>query len=154
MLSHNCFKFFDICSRRDWSNSESLFRGILALLSLGVFYIITNKTVKNKVYILLKTKKIVIYIDKTNKLVYYESNKEVMEMVKFTLEAARTNIGYTQKEAAALFGMHYQTLAKLEEDSTNAPYSFIQAIPSVYKVPSDYIFFGCKNEFIRLLREG
>lgn len=75
-------------------------------------------------------------------------------MVKFTLEAARTNIGYTQKEAAALFGMHYQTLAKLEEDSTNAPYSFIQAIPSVYKVPSDYIFLGCKNEFIRLLREG
>ena len=67
-------------------------------------------------------------------------------MVKFTLEAARTNIGYTQKEAAAHFGMHYQTLAKLEEDSTNAPYRFIQAIPSVYKVPSDYNFFGRKNE--------
>lgn len=62
-------------------------------------------------------------------------------MMKMTLEAARTNIGYTQKEAASLFGMHYQTLAKLEEDSTNAPYRFIQAIPNVYKVASDDIFF-------------
>lgn len=75
-------------------------------------------------------------------------------MMKMTLEAARTNIGYTQKEAASLFGMHYQTLAKLEEDSTNAPYRFIQAIPNVYKVDSDDIFFGRKNEFIRLLRNG
>ena len=75
-------------------------------------------------------------------------------MMKMTLEAARTNIGYTQKEAASLFGMHYQTLAKLEEDSTNAPYRFIQAIPNVSKVASDDIFFGRKNEFIRLLRNG
>ena len=75
-------------------------------------------------------------------------------MMKMTLEAARTNIGYTQKEAASLFGMHYQTLAKLEEDSTNAPYRFIQAIPNVYKVASDDIFFGRKNEFIHLLRNG
>lgn len=75
-------------------------------------------------------------------------------MLKLTLEAARTNIGYTQKEAAALYGMHYQTLAKLEEDSTNAPYSFIQAIPRVYKISPDNIFFGRKNEFIRLLRDG
>lgn len=51
-----------------------------------------------------------------------------------TLEAARKNIGYSQKEAAALFGVHYQTLAKLEEDSSNAPYSFIQLIPKIYKV--------------------
>lgn len=70
-----------------------------------------------------------------------------------TLEAARKNIGYSQKEAAALFGVHYQTLAKLEEDSSNAPYSFIQLIPKIYKVSKDNIFFGCKNEFIRLLRE-
>lgn len=73
---------------------------------------------------------------------------------KITLEAARVNAGYTQKEAAPLFGMHYQTLAKLEEDSSDAPYSFIQAIPSVYKVPADFIFFGKRNEFIRLLRDG
>lgn len=58
-----------------------------------------------------------------------------------TLEAARKNIGYSQKEAAALFGVHYQTLAKLEEDSSDAPYSFIQLIPKVYKISKDNIFF-------------
>lgn len=73
---------------------------------------------------------------------------------KITLEAARINAGYTQKEAAPLFGIHYQTLAKLEDDSSDAPYSFIQAIPRVYKISSDNIFFGQKNEFIRLLRNG
>lgn len=70
-----------------------------------------------------------------------------------TLEAARRNIGYSQKEAASLFGLHYQTLANLEEDSSNAPYTFIQKIPKVYKISKDNIFFGRKNEFIRLLRE-
>jgi DNA-binding XRE family transcriptional regulator len=75
-------------------------------------------------------------------------------MIKMTLEAARVNCGYTQKEAAVLFEMHYQTLAKLEEDSSNAPYSFIQAIPKVYGIPADNIFFGHKNEFIRLVRKS
>lgn len=69
-----------------------------------------------------------------------------------TLEAARRNIGYSQKEAADLFGIHYQTLAKLEEDSSNAPFAFIQKIPKIYKIPTNNIFFGPKNEFIRLLR--
>lgn len=69
-----------------------------------------------------------------------------------TLEAARRNIGYSQKEAADLFGIHYQTLAKLEEDSSNAPFAFIQKIPKIYKIPTNNIFFGLKNEFIRLLR--
>lgn len=73
-------------------------------------------------------------------------------MIKLTLEAARINMGYTQSEAAALFGIHYQTLSKLEEDSSNAPYSFIKAIPRVYKVSPDNIFFGRKNEFIRFMR--
>lgn len=73
---------------------------------------------------------------------------------KITLEAARINAGYTQKEAAPLFGIHYQTLAKLEDDSSDAPYSFIQAIPRVYKISPDNIYFGQKNEFIRLLRNG
>lgn len=75
-------------------------------------------------------------------------------MIKLTLEAARTNMGYTQKEAAALFGMHYQTLARLEEDSSNVPFSFIQAVPDVYKVPVNNIFFGRKNDFIRFVRSG
>ena len=67
---------------------------------------------------------------------------------KITLEAARINAGYTQKEAAPLFGIHYQTLAKLEDDSSDAPYSFIQAIPRVYKISPDNIFFGQKMKLI------
>lgn len=71
-----------------------------------------------------------------------------------TLEAARKNIGYSQKEAAALFGVHYQTLAKLEEDSSDAPYSFIQLIPKVYKISKDNIFFGHKNEVYSFIEEA
>ena len=51
----------------------------------------------------------------------------------------------SSKEGTFQFGMHYQTLAKLEEDSTNAPYRFIQAIPNVYKVASDDIFLVVKT---------
>ena len=35
-----------------------------------------------------------------------------------TLESARINAGYSQKEAGELFGVHYQTIAKWEEDNT------------------------------------
>lgn len=99
-----------------------------------------------------KTEKFVITIDKTNKLVYPYIKNEGGDEMLITLEAARRNIGYSQKEAADLFGIHYQTLAKLEEDSSNAPFAFIQKIPKIYKIPTNNIFFGSKNEFIRLLR--
>lgn len=72
--------------------------------------------------------------------------------MKMTLEAARINAGYTQIEAAKLFGIHYQTLAKLEEDSSKTPYDFIRKIPQIYGVPVDDIYFGLKNEFIRFVR--
>lgn len=74
-----------------------------------------------------------------------------MELI--TLEAARVNIGYTQIEAAKKFGVHYQTLAQLERDSSNAPYSFIKKIPKIYGISDDHIFLGIKKEFIRLQRE-
>ena len=72
--------------------------------------------------------------------------------MKIMLEAARVNAGYTQIEAAKCFGMHYQTLAKLEDDSSKMPYEFIRKLPKIYGIPVDNIFFGSKNEFIRLLR--
>jgi DNA-binding XRE family transcriptional regulator len=72
--------------------------------------------------------------------------------MQMLLEAARINAGYSQIEAAKLFGIHYQTLAKFETDSTKMPYDIICKIPKVYGVSSDNIFFGNKNEFIRLLR--
>lgn len=73
--------------------------------------------------------------------------------MKIMLEAARINAGYTQMEAAQILGMHYQTLAKYEEDSSKMPYDFIQKLPTVYGIPTDYIFFGNKNEFIRFIRK-
>ena len=73
--------------------------------------------------------------------------------MKMTLEAARINAGYTQIEAAKLFGIHYQTLARLEEDSSKMPYEFIRKIPRIYGVPVDDIYFGLRNEFIRFARE-
>lgn len=75
-------------------------------------------------------------------------------MFQITLEAARTNAGLTQTEAAERFGMHYQTLAKLEEDNSKMSYDLIQKIPNVYKIAPKFIFFGTKNEYIRLLNEN
>lgn len=69
-----------------------------------------------------------------------------------SLDAARKNIGYSQKEAAKRLGMHYQTLASLEKDSSNISFEEMNKISSLYKIPKDMIFFGSKNEFIRILR--
>lgn len=74
--------------------------------------------------------------------------------MQITMEAARINAGYSQEEAGKYFGVHYQTLAKWENDSSRMPYDMIQKIPEVYHVPQRYIFFGNKNEFIRFLKEG
>lgn len=42
-----------------------------------------------------------------------------------TLEAARVNAGYSQQEAGKLFGVHYQTVAKWEQDNSKMPYNMI-----------------------------
>lgn len=69
-----------------------------------------------------------------------------------TMAAARINIGLSQIEAAKLFNVHYQTLAKWEDDNSKMPYEAIAKIPKIYGVDSNYIFFGKQNEFIRLMR--
>ena len=71
-----------------------------------------------------------------------------------TLEAARINIGYSQKEASTMFGVHYQTLAKWELDNSRMPFEMIEKIPDIYKIQKEDIFCGDKNEFIRSLRNG
>lgn len=71
---------------------------------------------------------------------------------QITMKAARVNSGYTQQEAAKLFGVHYQTLAAWEKDNSFMPANAIEKIPSVYHIPKDLIFFGRENEFIRLNR--
>lgn len=73
--------------------------------------------------------------------------------MEITLEAARVNVGYNQQEAGDLFGVHYQTIAKWETDNTRMPYEMIEKIPLIYGIPKDNIFFGTKNEFIRLKRK-
>ena len=74
--------------------------------------------------------------------------------MQMSLEAARVNAGYNQREAGKLFGVHYQTIAKWENDNSTMPFDQIQKIPNIYGVPADCIYFGQRNEFIRLLRLG
>lgn len=71
-----------------------------------------------------------------------------------TLEAARKNVGYSQAQAAELFGVHYQTIAAWERDNSKMPYSMVEKIQGIYKVPKECIFFGPKNEFIRSIRQS
>ena len=67
-------------------------------------------------------------------------------MIKLTLRAARNNLGLTLKEAAEQFGIHHETLAKYEQDSTNVPRVFFLRIESVYGIPVENIFFGKQKE--------
>ena len=70
-------------------------------------------------------------------------------MIKITLKAARVNLGWTLKDAAIHFGIHYETLARYENDSTNVPLTFYNQIESVYGIPTENIFFGRKEDFDR-----
>lgn len=74
--------------------------------------------------------------------------------MQITLEAARINAGYSQIEACKLFGVHYQTLARWETDSSRMPHNMIEKIPTIYGINSNNIFFGHKNEFIRSIRRN
>lgn len=71
-----------------------------------------------------------------------------------TLESARINAGYSQKEAGDLFGVHYQTIAKWEEDNTKMPFDMVNKIPEVYGIEHKHIFFGVKKEFICSTRKN
>ena len=65
-----------------------------------------------------------------------------MTIPKITLEAARTNAGYTLKEAASLIGISVATLHNWEKDSSSVKVSQVAKIEEVYKYPSEFIFFG------------
>ena len=73
--------------------------------------------------------------------------------MKQSLRAARINKGYTQKNAAELFGVHYQTLAKWERNNSRMPYEAIAKIQNIYGIAPDEIFFGDINDFIRSTNE-
>ncbi|HDE0360343.1 TPA: helix-turn-helix transcriptional regulator [Staphylococcus aureus] len=71
------------------------------------------------------------------------------ENIKLLLRAARINKGMSQKKAASLLGVHYQTLASWEKDSSDLSRSKMLLLEKVYGIPLKYIFFGNENEFIR-----
>jgi transcriptional regulator with XRE-family HTH domain len=75
-----------------------------------------------------------------------------MPLIQITLKSARINLGLTLKESANLFGIHYKTLGKYENDSSNVPRSFILKVQKVYGIPSEFIFFGKQVDFINTKR--
>lgn len=74
-----------------------------------------------------------------------------MKEYLITLEAARVNAGLTQAEAAIKIGVHPQTLAKWEKDSSRIPYAKVCKIENTYHIPKGLIFFGKTFEFTRNL---
>lgn len=73
--------------------------------------------------------------------------------ISFSLGACRKNAGLTLKEAAASLDISYQTLSKLENDSSDISMSLLKKMTVLYQVPTHYIFLGSKFELIRKLRE-
>ncbi|MDM8284899.1 helix-turn-helix domain-containing protein [Ligilactobacillus salivarius] len=65
-----------------------------------------------------------------------------------SLEAARVNANLTQKEAAKLLGIHFQTLSKYEKDSSKIPFSLVEKASEIYKLPISCFFLGKKYENI------
>lgn len=62
-------------------------------------------------------------------------------MLKITLEAARVNAGYTQKEAAKLLHISNKTLQNWESGKFYPNAGKIQEICALYRIPYDNINF-------------
>lgn len=78
---------------------------------------------------------------------------KMQDGIKITLRAARVNLGLTLKEAATLFDIHHETLAKYELDSSNVPRSFFIQIESAYGIPEEFIYFGKQEEMPGYMEE-
>lgn len=62
-------------------------------------------------------------------------------MFQITLEAARVNAGYTQKEAAQKLGISNCTLLRWEKGVSMPKANQIMAICDLYRVPYDMLIF-------------
>lgn len=62
-------------------------------------------------------------------------------MFRITLEAARVNKHYTQKEAARLLGVSHVTLLKWEKGISMPKANQIDAICDLYQVTYDMLIF-------------
>lgn len=67
-----------------------------------------------------------------------------------SLRAARVNADLTLSEAANKLDISKETLRNYEHGRTSPDWDMVNRIESVYKFPSDYIFFGKRA---RLKRE-
>lgn len=62
-------------------------------------------------------------------------------MPKITIEAARRNVGLTQKKAAEQLGISYQTLSKYERNPKSLSIEMLEKMSKVYHMPMiDFIF--------------
>jgi len=65
-----------------------------------------------------------------------------MQLPQISLEAARVNAGYTQKDAAKRLDIDPSTLGKYERGISVPKWDMVQKISKLYGLSSDYIFFG------------
>ena len=63
-----------------------------------------------------------------------------MQIPKISLEAARVNARFTQKDAAKALGISEATLRNYESGKTTPDWNLVRRIEKLYKYPVDYIF--------------
>ena len=63
-----------------------------------------------------------------------------MQIPKISLEAARVNARFTQKDAAKALGISVATLRNYESGKTTPDWNLVRRIEKLYKFPVDYIF--------------
>ena len=63
-----------------------------------------------------------------------------MQIPKISLEAARVNARFTQKDAAKALGISVATLRNYESGKTTPDWNLVRRIEELYKYPVDYIF--------------
>lgn len=66
--------------------------------------------------------------------------------MQWTLEALRVAAGLTQKELAEEFDVSSQTIARLENDSSNINVAMLKKYMTKFHVSFDDIFLGKKYE--------
>lgn len=71
-----------------------------------------------------------------------KKGKEVRNLFKITLEAARVNAGYTQRQAANALNKGVSTIINWEKGKTMPTQPDIEALCTLYKMPYDYIRFS------------
>ena len=74
-----------------------------------------------------------------------EYKREVKPMGKITLKAARVNVGYTQKEAAAKLKVSNKTLANWENGKAIPKADKIDMICNLYRINYDNLNFLPNN---------